>query len=176
MDSPLYKKFSKNLGRSSRSTFLLGAVIFLVIAALFLVFSRLSHQEKLIVPNNDIEISQLPEKNTPSPSPEVRGRKEENISNARQNMQRTQGVSRKSRRVYRTSRKISHRSVTYKKTIATTKLHRYVVQRHDSLWKIAQKQYHSGYKWTSIYRVNYRTIGRNPHRIYPHQYLVLPAR
>ena len=38
----------------------------------------------------------------------------------------------------------------------------YTIQAGDSLWKIAEKTYGDGYKWTSIYEANKEIIGANP--------------
>jgi nucleoid-associated protein YgaU len=38
----------------------------------------------------------------------------------------------------------------------------YVVQKGDSLWKIAVAQYGDGYQWVKIYNANKAVIGKNP--------------
>ncbi len=56
----------------------------------------------------------------------------------------------------------------------TTKEGTYTVVKGDHLWKIAQKQYGSGYAWTKIYKANKKLIGKNPGLIYAGTTLVLP--
>lgn len=49
----------------------------------------------------------------------------------------------------------------------------YIVQKGDSLWKIAQKTLGSGAKWSAIYEANKDNI-KNPSLIYPGQVFHLP--
>jgi nucleoid-associated protein YgaU len=49
----------------------------------------------------------------------------------------------------------------------------YVVERGNSLWRIARRVYGKGIRYTTIYAANQDTI-RDPHRIYPGQELKLP--
>ena len=49
----------------------------------------------------------------------------------------------------------------------------YVVERGNSLWRIARHVYGQGTRYTAIYAANQNTI-RDPHRIYPGQELKLP--
>ena len=51
---------------------------------------------------------------------------------------------------------------------------RYVVQKGDSLWKIADEELGSGYRWKEIYDLNTDRIG-DPNLILPGQELELPA-
>ncbi len=62
----------------------------------------------------------------------------------------------------------------YKAVKVTTKT--YVVQKGDSLWKISKAEYNKGHKWPKIYRTNQKTIGTNPHLIYPKTKLLIPKR
>ena len=48
------------------------------------------------------------------------------------------------------------------------------VEQGDSLWKIAEKYYGDGEKWTTIYEWNYSIIGDNPSLIYEGTELILP--
>lgn len=50
----------------------------------------------------------------------------------------------------------------------------YTIQAGDSLWKIAQDKYGSGFKWTEIYTQNKTIIGNNPNLIYPSTKITLP--
>jgi nucleoid-associated protein YgaU len=65
-------------------------------------------------------------------------------------------------------------TVKYKATKTTTKA--YVVQKGDSLWKISKTEYQTGHKWPRIYRTNQKTIGSNPHLIYPKTKLLIPKK
>jgi nucleoid-associated protein YgaU len=47
------------------------------------------------------------------------------------------------------------------------------VSRGDSLWRISQRIYGKGYRYTVIYGANQTQI-RNPNLIYPGQIFVLP--
>jgi nucleoid-associated protein YgaU len=49
-----------------------------------------------------------------------------------------------------------------------------IVSRGDNLWRISQRIYGSGYRYTVIYGANQQQI-RNPDLIYPGQVFVLPA-
>ena len=49
----------------------------------------------------------------------------------------------------------------------------YVVQKGDSLWKIAGKVYGDPLKWPKIYRANKEKL-KNPNVIYPNQVLTIP--
>jgi hypothetical protein len=49
----------------------------------------------------------------------------------------------------------------------------YVVERGNSLWRIARRVYGKGIRYTTIYEANHATIS-DPHRIYPGQELKLP--
>ena len=49
----------------------------------------------------------------------------------------------------------------------------YTVQKDDSLWKIAKKEYGDPYKWPIIYRANEAKVS-NPNLIYPGQTLTIP--
>ena len=48
------------------------------------------------------------------------------------------------------------------------------VEQGDSLWKIAEKYYGDGEKWTTIYEWNDSVIGDNPSLIYEGTELILP--
>lgn len=50
----------------------------------------------------------------------------------------------------------------------------YTVQKGDSLWKIAVKEYGNGYAWTRIYKANKKLIGQNPGRVFAGVQLVMP--
>ncbi len=50
----------------------------------------------------------------------------------------------------------------------------YVVKPGDSLWKIADQELGSGYRWVEIYRINTSIVGANPDLIYPDQKFELP--
>ena len=50
-----------------------------------------------------------------------------------------------------------------------------IVSRGDNLWRISQRIYGQGLRYTVIYGANQGQI-RNPHRIYPGQVFVLPGR
>jgi hypothetical protein len=50
---------------------------------------------------------------------------------------------------------------------------KYVVQKNDSLWKIAGKVYGNPLKWPRIYRANRDKI-QNPNKIYPNMVLTIP--
>lgn len=41
----------------------------------------------------------------------------------------------------------------------------YVVQAGDSLWKISQRTYGTGYSWTQVYEANKEAIGDNPSQL-----------
>lgn len=49
----------------------------------------------------------------------------------------------------------------------------YIVQKNDSLWKIARKEYNDANKWPLIYRANQGKI-QNPNLIYAGQELQIP--
>jgi LysM repeat protein len=49
----------------------------------------------------------------------------------------------------------------------------YIVQKNDSLWRIARKQYGDANKWPLIYRANQSKI-KNPNLIYAGQELQIP--
>jgi nucleoid-associated protein YgaU len=51
----------------------------------------------------------------------------------------------------------------------------YTVQEGDSLWKIAENAYGSGYAWTKIYDANKDVIGQNPSTIETGTKLNLPG-
>lgn len=51
----------------------------------------------------------------------------------------------------------------------------YTVKPGDSLWKIAKLQLGSGAKWSEIYALNTKIIGKKPELIQPGQKLVMPA-
>jgi hypothetical protein len=59
------------------------------------------------------------------------------------------------------------------KVEAVEKPTKYIVQKGDSLWRIAGKVYHNPLKWPRIYRANKNMI-KNPNRIYINQVLVIP--
>ena len=48
-----------------------------------------------------------------------------------------------------------------------------MVTAGDTLWRIAQKYYGSGFKWETIYEANKGVI-RNPKMIYVGQVLLIP--
>jgi nucleoid-associated protein YgaU len=50
----------------------------------------------------------------------------------------------------------------------------YTVAKGDSLWKIAESQYGTGYAWVKIYNANKKLIGKNPGIILVGANLVLP--
>lgn len=52
----------------------------------------------------------------------------------------------------------------------------YVVKKNDSLWKIAAQKsiYGDGNKWPKIHAANIKIIGKNPHKIFAGQKLVIP--
>jgi nucleoid-associated protein YgaU len=62
-----------------------------------------------------------------------------------------------------------HAKVAVRKRRAGT----YVVQRGDTLWKIARRYYRSGERYAVVYRANRRTI-RDPDLIYPGQVIRVP--
>ncbi|MCK4904904.1 LysM peptidoglycan-binding domain-containing protein [bacterium] len=49
----------------------------------------------------------------------------------------------------------------------------YIVQKNDSLWKIARKEYNDANKWPLIYRANQGKL-ENPNLIYAGQELHIP--
>ena len=49
-----------------------------------------------------------------------------------------------------------------------------VVASGDSLWKVAERYYKQGKKWTVIYAANQKMIGVNPDRIQPGHKLMIP--
>ncbi len=51
----------------------------------------------------------------------------------------------------------------------------YVIQKGDSLWKIAVAQYGNGYMWTKVYQANKKLIGSNPGRLFVGNTLTLPS-
>ncbi|HYD35591.1 MAG TPA: LysM peptidoglycan-binding domain-containing protein [Vitreimonas sp.] len=51
---------------------------------------------------------------------------------------------------------------------------RYTIVKGDSLWKIAERELGSGYRWVEIYDRNRSVIGYNPDLIYPAVELELP--
>ena len=51
---------------------------------------------------------------------------------------------------------------------------KYVVQRGDSLWSIAQEQYGNGYLWQKIYEAN-RGVMPNENALYAGIEITLPA-
>lgn len=53
-------------------------------------------------------------------------------------------------------------------------LERMTVARGDSLWRISERRYGSGYLYLEVYDANMRKI-RNPDMIYPGQVLILPS-
>ena len=65
-------------------------------------------------------------------------------------------------------------NVNPQSTGTTTQAGNYEVQRGDSLWKIAEKTYGSGYKWVDIYNANKSQI-QDPDLIYSGTTLNLPA-
>ena len=52
----------------------------------------------------------------------------------------------------------------------------HVVKSGDTLSKISAKHYNNPGKWRSIYSANQKTIGSNPHLIYPNQQLTIPRK
>ncbi len=50
----------------------------------------------------------------------------------------------------------------------------YKVTTGDSLWKIAEKEYGSGYSWTKIYEANKQLLGNNPSKLIAGTVLQLP--
>jgi nucleoid-associated protein YgaU len=50
-----------------------------------------------------------------------------------------------------------------------------IIRRGDSLWRIARRNYGRGIKYHAIFDAN-RDLIRNPHRIFPGQVFVIPAR
>ena len=52
----------------------------------------------------------------------------------------------------------------------------YKVIKGDSLWKIADQQLNDPYRWTEIYELNKKEIGKNPNLIYSDTVLKLPER
>ena len=50
----------------------------------------------------------------------------------------------------------------------------YIVEKGDSLFKIAKMFSGSGKRWKRLYLANIKTIGINPNAIYPGQELRIP--
>jgi len=50
----------------------------------------------------------------------------------------------------------------------------YVVQKGDSLWKIAEKELGSGHRWQYLYELNKDRI-KNSNRLRPGQKLIIPV-
>ena len=59
-------------------------------------------------------------------------------------------------------------------TIVIPSINTAFVARGDNLWRISQRIYGKGYRYTEIYGANQQQI-RNPHLIYPGQVFVLPG-
>ncbi len=59
-------------------------------------------------------------------------------------------------------------------TIVIPNINTAIVSRGDNLWRISQRIYGKGYRYTEIYGANQQQI-RNPHLIYPGQVFVLPG-
>ncbi len=155
------KDFLKNLLltlRRNGQKVLLAIIAVFLITGFYLAYSRSKHQQSLTVPTNDVNLSQSTPTPTASPAKgqEHGGRAVSYRMIRHYRMYRVHG-----RHVY-----MSYR--TYQRI--------YVVQKHDTLWKIAQKEYRGGSYWHLIYRSNIKTLRRNPNRIYPKMRLLLPAR
>lgn len=50
----------------------------------------------------------------------------------------------------------------------------YIIQKGDSLWKIAQKELGSGHRWKYLYELNKERI-KNPDRLKPGQRIIIPV-
>lgn len=50
----------------------------------------------------------------------------------------------------------------------------YIVQKNDSLWKIAQKELGSGHRWKYLFELNKNTV-KNPNRLRAGQKLIIPV-
>jgi len=59
-------------------------------------------------------------------------------------------------------------------TVVIPNINTAIVSRGDNLWRISQRTYGKGYRYTVIYGANQEQI-RNPNLIYPGQVFVLPA-
>jgi nucleoid-associated protein YgaU len=59
-------------------------------------------------------------------------------------------------------------------TVVIPSINTAFVARGDNLWRISQRIYGKGYRYTEIYGANQQQI-RNPHLIYPGQVFVLPG-
>lgn len=59
-------------------------------------------------------------------------------------------------------------------TVVIPNINTTIVSRGDNLWRISQRVYGTGFRYTEIYGANQRQI-RNPDLIYPGQVFVLPA-
>lgn len=59
-------------------------------------------------------------------------------------------------------------------TVVIPNINTAIVSRGDNLWRISQRIYGKGYRYTVIYGANQDQI-RNPHKIYPGQVFVLPG-
>lgn len=74
----------------------------------------------------------------------------------------------------RTASALSEAQIAAAGTVVIPNINTAIVSRGDNLWRISQRIYGKGYRYTVIYGANQEQI-RNPNLIYPGQVFVLPG-